>query len=364
VNPYPGRPPAKATGEAAALRTIATVAAICLVVWLLSDLVLVVFLAILIAVMLRGVSNWTSRRTGVNERLMLAIVSITWTAALLALLYYIGPKLLAQSQDLLGRLHQEIGTLRQTYGSTPWGRAIFSDLGSTEAMRGRLAHYAGSVVTTTLGGLATTFILIVTSLYLAISPELYIDGFVRLFPPRRRARTRAVVLDIGATLRWWSLGQLIDMTAVGVLSGIGLELLRVPLALALGVLAGLFTFVPYFGAIAAAIPAMVIAFTVSWQTSAWTLLIFAGCHAIEGYVLAPIVQRSTVELPPAVTILSMTILGAVFGPLGVILGTPVAAAALVAVREAYVEDVLGDTQSAARNDETPAPDEAVGTRGP
>jgi predicted PurR-regulated permease PerM len=148
--------------------------------------------------------------------------------------------------------------------------------------------------------------------------------------------------DIGMTLRLWSLGQLIDMCVVGVLTGIGLSLLKVPLALALAVLAGLFTFVPYFGAIAAAVPAVLVAFTMGWGVAMWVVAIFLACHGIEGYLVAPIVQRNTADLPPAVTILSMTILGALYGPLGVILGTPVAAAVLVAVREIYVGDVLGD----------------------
>ena len=153
-----------------------------------------------------------------------------------------------------------------------------------------------------------------------------------------------MLLEVGSTLQWWSLGQLIDMAVVGVLSGIGLMLLGVPLALALGVLAGLFTFVPYFGAIAAAVPAMLVGLTVSWQTALWVLVIFLICHGIEGYLVSPLVQRRTVHLPPALTILSMTILGTIFGPLGVILGTPVVAALLVIIREAYVGGVLGDPE--------------------
>ena len=215
-----------------------------------------------------------------------------------------------------------------------------------EQVQSHIAVYAGSVATSTLGGLATTFVLIATALYFAISPGLYIDGLVRLFPLPYRPRARDVLLDIGETLQWWSLGQLIDMSVVGVLTGIGLFILGMPLALALAVLAGLFTFVPYFGAIIAAVPAMLVALTVSWQDSLWVLAIFLGCHSIEGYVVSPLVQRRTVDLPPAASILSMTILGTIFGPLGVILGTPFAAALLVTVREVYVADVLGDSQTA------------------
>jgi predicted PurR-regulated permease PerM len=136
------------------------------------------------------------------------------------------------------------------------------------------------------------------------------------------------------------------MAVVAVLIGIGLTVLGIPLALALAVLAGLFTFVPYFGAIAAAVPAVLVAFTISWQKALWVKAIFAVAHTDEGYVVAPIEQRNTAHLPPALTILSMTILGTIFGPLGIVLGAPVCAALLVLVRKAYVGAVLGDDVSA------------------
>jgi predicted PurR-regulated permease PerM len=233
-------------------------------------------------------------------------------------------------------------SLRDTYGGTPWGKMFFQQFSPPQEMQQHLVSNVGTLATSTIGAIATAFILIVTALYFAIAPDLYVGGVVRLFPLRYRPRAHAILRDIGAMLRRWSLGQLIDMCVVGVLTGIGLSMLGVPLALALAVLAGLFTFVPYFGAIAAAIPAALVGFTMGWQTSLWVVLIFLVCHGIDGYLLSPIVQRNTAHLPPALTLLSMTILGTLYGPLGVILGTPVAAALLVAVREFYVADVLGD----------------------
>jgi predicted PurR-regulated permease PerM len=298
--------------------------------------------------MLSGASDWAARRTGAPRQVMLALVALGSAALLLGLTYYIGPRLMEQSQALWTQLHQQVDHLRESY--TPLGRTIVENLSPPQAVQDHFVSYAGTLATSTLGGLTTAFILIVTSLYFAISPDLYMDGTVRLFPLRYRPRARTILLDVGRTLQWWSLGQLIDMAVVAVLIGIGLAALGVPLALALAVLAGIFTFVPYFGAIAAAMPATLVALTISWRTSLWVIAIFLICHAIEGYVVAPLVQRSTVDLPPALTIMSMTILGALFGPLGVILGTPIAAALLVIVREAYVADVLGDAALAGPED--------------
>jgi predicted PurR-regulated permease PerM len=78
----------------------------------------------------------------------------------------------------------------------------------------------------------------------------------------------------------------------------------------------------------------------------WVLVIFLVGYIVEGYVISPLVQRRTARLPPALTILSMTVTGTLFGTLGVILGTPIAAALLVIVREVYVADMLGDHEVA------------------
>ncbi len=327
---------------------MAVIAAIVLAVWLLSDIVLVVFMAVLIAIMLRGAADWAGDHTGISQRTMLALVTVSVIVLLAGFIYYVGPRLAVQSQALWTRLHDTIDQLRHTYGDTPWGKAVFSDVAPPQAVRTHLVSYAGTVASATFGGALTGFILIITALYFAISPELYVGGLVRLFAHRHRPLARAIVDEIGLTLRRWSLGQLIDMAVVAVLIGIGLAVLGIPLALALAVLAGLFTFVPYFGAIAAAVPAVLVAFTISWQKALWVIAIFAVAHTVEGYVVAPIVQRNTAHLPPALTILSMTILGTIFGPLGIILGAPVCAALLVLVRKAYVGAVLGDDVSAER----------------
>jgi predicted PurR-regulated permease PerM len=324
------------------LRAVIILGVLFLIIWALSDIALLIFLAVLIAVMLRGVSEWAAHRTGAPASAMLGLVSISTGILVMGLLYYLGPRLISQSHDLWQELQQQVDHLRAAYSDTAWGKAVFSNISPHAIMQSRIASYVGRIATTTLGGVVSGFVLIVTALYFAIAPDLYIGGTVLLFPVSYRPRARAILREIGATLQRWSLGQLIDMAVVGVLTGVSLALLGVPLALALAVLAGLFTFVPYFGAIAAAVPAMLVALTISWQTSLWVAVVFLLCHGIEGYVVAPLVQRRAADLPPALTILSMTILGTLFGPLGIIVGAPLAAVVLVVVREAYVGALLGD----------------------
>ena len=100
------------------------------------------------------------------------------------------------------------------------------------------------------------------SQWLAVDPLLYLDGLVLLFPLSRRPRAREILLDMGRTLVLWSIGQFIDMLIVGSLTAIGLTVLGIPLAFALAVLAGVLTFVPFFGAILAAIPALLLGLSI------------------------------------------------------------------------------------------------------
>ena len=148
------------------------------------------------------------------------------------------------------------------------------------------------------GAIASVFVLIVTMLYFAANPTLYVKGLVTLLPKEKRARAYDVLEKVAHVLRWWFLGQLIDMAVVGVLTVVGLALIGMPMALALGVLAGLLTFVPYFGAILAAVPALAIALGQSLHMAILTAIVFAICHVVEGYVVSPLVQDRMVRLPP------------------------------------------------------------------
>jgi len=148
------------------------------------------------------------------------------------------------------------------------------------------------------------------------------------------------------------------MTAVGLLSYVGLRLLGVPLALILAVVAFLLTFIPFIGPLLSAIPVVLVAFSVGPTTALYALLLSSAIQMLEGHVLTPNVQRRSVALPPALTIAAQVLFGVLVGALGVMLATPLAATALVMVKELYVREVLGDDQPTP-TDGTPPPSEAA-----
>ena len=334
----PPTQPKVSTGKI--LRAIAIAAAVLLLLWALADVLLQVFLAVLIGAILRALARGTARRAHLPQPAALACVLVVIVGALGVLGYYLGPLLSAQGEALWKTVLHQIDAIRSGEGHTQWAQWLLQRLSAWSAVGGPLATSARSFITVTTSSLIRFLVMCVTALYFAIDPELYLGGVVRLLPPSYRGRGREILLEAGRALVLWSAGQFVDMLVVGTMAAIGFSVLHLPLAFGLAVLAGLLTFVPFLGALAAAIPALMVGFATGWHTAIWVVAVFACCHIVEAYIVGPFVQRRTVRLPPALTILAMTCLGSIFGLLGVVLGAPLAAVLLVVIREAYVKDVL------------------------
>jgi len=101
-------------------------------------------------------------------------------------------------------------------------------------------------------------------------------------------------------------------------------------------------FVPIVGPIFGAVPAVLLGFSISPTTALWVIALYLLIQQIEGNVVQPIVQRRAVDLPPALTLFALVAFGVLFGPLGVVFATPLAVVALVAVKQLYVSDILGE----------------------
>ena len=141
-------------------------------------------------------------------------------------------------------------------------------------------------------------------------------------------------------MRLWMVGQLIPMIAIAVLTTVGLWILRVELAVTIGILAGLFNFIPNFGPLLALVPAALIALSDGPEKVLWVVGLFVFAQSLEGYVITPLVQQRMVQLPPVVTIAMQVVMGLLVGGIGVALAAPLTAAGLVLVKMLYVEDVL------------------------
>lgn len=148
---------------------------------------------------------------------------------------------------------------------------------------------------------------------------------------------------IGYNLRWWIMGQMFAMACVGVITGVGLWIAGTPLALTLGVLAAILEIIPNIGPVLWLVPAALVALTEGPTQVLHVVIIYAVTHMIESYILIPLVQRRTVWLPPALSILAVVLLGLLGGLVGLLVAAPIALVAMLLVKMLYVEDRLGDT---------------------
>ena len=311
------------------------------------DVILLIFAASLIAIFLRGLAEIIGRYVPIGEGWLVLIVTSLLVLVLAGAITLLAPDVAEQMRHLrveLPRSAQETATYISQFA---WGRTLLEQLPSVEQIRqnigtSELLRGVGGFFSTAVGTVGNFFIVVLLAIYLASEPKFYLEGFKKLFPVGRRERVAEVMGTVGATLEWWLIGKVASMLFIGILTWIGLSILGVPLALTLGLLAGLLSFIPNFGPIISAIPALLLAFIESPITAVYVLALYIGVQLIESNVVTPLIERETVELPPALTIVFQLVLAVLVGGLGLILATPLLAAIMVIVQMVYIQDVLGD----------------------
>jgi predicted PurR-regulated permease PerM len=316
------------------------IVALALLAWKVVEVFLLVFGGLLLAILLGHLAAPVNRVTGLSHRWSLAIV-------LLGLLllgglgaWLLGSQLAGQFADLSNRLPSAWQTLKDSLRNTGWNLGLIGGSGSGPA--GGVLSNLANVLTTVVWALADLILVLFIGIYFAATPSLYRRGALHLVPPDHRDRAADVIEASGETLWKWFLGQLASMVIVGILTTLGLWLLGTPLALALGIIAGLAEFIPIVGPILAAIPAILLGFTQSPTTALYVALFYVVLQQVESNLILPIVQKEAVSLPPVVTLTAVVIAGLVFGPLGILFATPLAVVVLVIVKMLYLRDTLGD----------------------
>ncbi|HVR44209.1 MAG TPA: AI-2E family transporter [Thermoanaerobaculia bacterium] len=343
-----------------------------LFLWKTRSVAIVGLLGILVGIVLSAAAERASR-LGVPRGVAAPLILVLFLAALTGVGFLLAPTLRMQTEEVrsrlpevLDRIEGELGisgeriaadVLRQTAESAPEqpDRASEEEQGASETPRGggeagaeedgRLRRAVGEnlrhlgqmlfpVATAMVDAVTAIVIILFFGLFIAIEPDSYVKGIVGLFPAEKRKRAREVLSELGSSLRQWLVARLIAMLAVGIIVAVTMAALGVRSAILLGVIAGLLEFVPFFGPIVAAIPAVGMALLDSPQKALWVVIAFVVIQLIEGNLLTPVLLEKRVHIPPALTILSIPALMLVFGLPGALIAEPVVAIALVLAREA------------------------------
>lgn len=326
---------------------VLTVGLLVAVIWLSVRVWLAVFAGVLLAVFLSTLTRWVSRSTHLRRGWALASVLLALLGLTVLGAWLLAPRVIEQFTELSQRLPKAIEHIQQHAEQLGWSRYLPQKMPPASELTsgvGKVASKAASFFTLSVEAVATFLVIAFLGIYLAASPQMYLNGMIRLFPLSQRERVQELIDELGTTLGHWLLGQMLSMAVVGTLIAVGLTALGVPLGLALGVLAGLLNFVPIIGSLLSALPAVLLAFLVSPLHPLYVVGLYVVVNAgIESHLLVPLIQRYAVNLPPAAAVLALFLMGELFGFIGLLLAIPLAATLLVLVKVVYVRDMLGDS---------------------
>lgn len=333
--------PSPASNDGPFIRKVIIVlalAALALILWQLRDVFLLLFGAIVFAVVFHALADPIARRTGMPEWTAVTCAITIIVAALALAFWLLGAEVSAQLRNLADRLpaawrsfELRLGGLELSGPLDKWLRNLAPSAGVPSA--GDLAIALGI-------SLANLLLVFIGGIYLALQPTLYRLGTVKLVPREHRALADEALVDSGRVLKLWLKGQLLAMLLVGTLTGLGLWLLGIPSALALGLLAGLLEFIPYLGPIVSAIPGLLLALTSGIDLALWTLALYTAVQQIEGNIIQPLVQRYAVHIPPALLLFSLIGVGILFGTIGLFLAAPLTVVGYVLIKRLYIQEAL------------------------
>lgn len=308
-------------------------------VWYLFGVVMMIFGAIILAMLLRLGAHPLMRWLSLPEPVALGISGLLVIVVVFGAGYLFATRLSGEFQDVLRRATSASSNIQAQLQSTEFGSFLLKHMSGSRVSITAILPGVLSVSTSFLEGV---LLMVISGIYLAAQPGLYRRGVIWLFPPNKHARVAEVFDGIGEALRLWLIGQLAEMVLIGALSAFVVWLIGVPSPLALGVIAGVGEFIPYVGPLLAAIPAILVAITKSPEAALWTLFAYLAIHQIEGQIVAPLIQRHMVAIPPAVMLLGIAAITYLFGLVAIIFAAPIAVVVFAAVNLLYVRDTLGE----------------------
>ncbi|MDQ3280878.1 MAG: AI-2E family transporter [Acidobacteriota bacterium] len=305
--------------------------------WIAHAIFIVTFLGILLGLAMCPAVDFLQRMK-IARGFGAPLVLVAFLAICVAIGAMIGPSIVEQTTQLTRDLPKALQSLERTLGA--------QQQRSVTAQITRELHNAPKVlfplVTSVFGALGGLVLVLFIAMYIAATPRLYRKGMLHLVPHRHRERAEELADTLRDLLRQWLLARLMAMVIIGLITGGLLAMVGIKGAAALGVLAGVLEFVPFFGPIVSAIPAVGVALVDSPDKALWVIGIYLLVQQLEGNVVTPLILKQRLDVPPVLTIVAVAALGVVFGVIGMLVAEPLCAAVLVTTKMLYVQDVVGD----------------------
>jgi predicted PurR-regulated permease PerM len=330
-----------------AYRTVLLAAGLLLVGLLFRQLVtllLAILMTVIIAIPLAAAAERLERRR-IPRTVGALVTLLAGLGALALLIYLLIPPFVDETNEFVDEVPAIVTDLEEVYADVTGQNA--KEVGdnverfverSTDDPD-RLIGPLTSIGLNVAGILGALVLILITAYYMAIRPEPLVNGLVRLAPPPRREHVRHVLARIRQSWIGWLQGVAIDMLVTGVMLYIALTLVGLDFAIFFAVLSALLVVVPYFGAIAGAIPPTLFAFTDSPGKALLVLGAYILVQQLESNVTIPVIMAQRVRLHPAVIAIGVLVVGQLFGFVGLFVAVPILSLIIIAVEEFWVKPV-------------------------
>jgi len=347
-------------------------AALVLFTWYFAATLFLILAGILLGVALNAMTDILGRVVRLQHSLRLTIVCLVLVGVLSGVIFLGGATIAEQATALSGTIKSQLVNVKAFLDRNGIDTSYFdlanpasqtAAAGASEtpgsATRrnlpspGALASSGGAIVSQTFKLLLGTvsavgnfFIVLFLGLAFAAQPSVYRNGLLYMAPARHRARAAVVIDRIGETLERWLIAQMITMAAVFIVTWIGLKIIGIESSFILGVQAGLLAFIPTVGALIGGLIVVLASLASGWVAAASALVLFLCIHAMESYLLTPMLQRQALEIPPATLFAFQILLGVVFGIWGITLALPLIAIVKVLIDHFKAEETAASTAAA------------------
>ncbi|HEU4959838.1 MAG TPA: AI-2E family transporter [Sphingomonas sp.] len=320
---------------------VIVIAGVTCALYLAGDLLILAFGSMLGAVAVHAVAEFCEEKLRVPPRVAVGMGMATGLAALAFLVWLFTVQFGEQIGTLFTELPRILDQWRAELSRSPVGATMVDSIQAAFA-GSRISQEASGFALGSIELVLNFIVLIIGSLFFAANPRVYERGFLLLIPRSKRPAVADALDDLGHTLRLWLRAQLILMTSMGVLVGVGLYIAGVPSSAALGLLAGISEFIPYVGPTAAMLPALGLAATAGAGQVAGALATYAVVRLIQSNFITPYIQNRIIDIPPAITLFAILSIGYVFGLFGLFFSAAILVTAYTLIRSLYLREVLGE----------------------
>ncbi|QKJ28571.1 AI-2E family transporter [Mucilaginibacter mali] len=337
------RPSAKETSYTHKVwQTVAIVALLAVVILIARvafNVLLMVLAGALIATFFHGFGDLIQRHTRLGRRPAM-IIAVAGSFALLGLmLWFMGTTIQHQVAELSDKLPQTISNVKAKMSTSPIGQKILQSVSGDNSQK--LMTTAQTFFSTSFGVLGDIYIIMFLGIFFTANPSMYKNGILVLVPSGQKDTGKHIINRISLALKGWLKGLMVSMVLVTIMISTGLLIIGVPVAMVLGLITGLLEVVPNFGSVLAMIPGVLLALTISTNTGIIVALLYITSQTITANIVNPLIQKKMINLPPALTLISQLIMGAISGALGIILAVPLLAITVILVDELYVKTIDG-----------------------